>query len=255
MPTLESDGARLHYEIKGSGPAILFSHGFASSSEFWAGQVSPLRGKWRSICWDMRGHGRSDYPADQSLYDEAHTVEDMLRLLDAAKEEKAVLCGFSLGGYMSLAFWYAHPERVSALVLYGTGPGFRNAASRQKWNAFGESWAARLENGGLAETREDPDKAIATTHRSADGLVRVARGMFPQRDSRIIDKLPEINVPVLIIVGREDPLLAGSQYMSRKIPGAELVQIPDATHPANIEQEAAFNDALVAFLGRIRPSL
>src|SRR5206468_11592962 len=102
------------------------------------------------ILWDMRGHGQSDYPDDPQAYSEALTVGDMAALLDAAGAETAIVGGLSLGGYMSLAFYRAHPERVRALLIIDTGPGFRKDDAREAWNRRALETGDRLEREGLA---------------------------------------------------------------------------------------------------------
>jgi len=87
------------------------------------------------------------------------------------------------------------------------------------------------------------------SHRDASGLVRAARGMLTQRDARVIEILPEIKVPALIVVGADDaPFLAASDYMAAKIPGARKAVIPAAGHAVNIDQPQAFIDAVLPFL-------
>ena len=80
------------------------------------------------VTWDMRGHGQSDSPEDAIAYSEATTIADMAGILDEAGAERAIVGGLSLGGYMSLAFHLAHPERVRALMLFDTGPGYKKDA-------------------------------------------------------------------------------------------------------------------------------
>ena len=82
----------------------------------------------------MRGHGQSDYPADPAAYSEALTVADMAALLDEVGADRAIVGGLSLGGYMSLAFHRAHPQRVRALLIIDTGPGFKKDDARDAWN-------------------------------------------------------------------------------------------------------------------------
>ena len=82
----------------------------------------------------MRGHGQSDYPADPLAYSEALTVGDMAALLDTVGADNAIIGGLSLGGYMSLAFVRAHPDRVRALLIIDTGPGFKKDEARDAWN-------------------------------------------------------------------------------------------------------------------------
>ena len=90
----------------------------------WHAQISALIAHHWVIVWDMRGHGESDNPADPAAYSEALTVKDMAALLHHCGIDRAVIGGLSLGGYMSLAFHLAHPEMVSALMLFDTGPAF-----------------------------------------------------------------------------------------------------------------------------------
>src|ERR1700744_709780 len=101
MPLLDRDGVKIHYEVAGDGPALILTHGYSSTGEMWAGQVPVLRDHFKVVTWDMRGHGRSDYPADPAAYSEEATVVDMAALLDAVDAETAIVGGLSLGGYMS----------------------------------------------------------------------------------------------------------------------------------------------------------
>ena len=122
MATLNRNGVNLYFQAEGSGPAIFLTHGFGASSRMWDGQVEAFRDRYRIIVWDMRGHGDTDSPEDAALYSEPETVADMAAILDACGEESAVIGGLSLGGYMSLAFNLAHPERTRALMLFEHGP-------------------------------------------------------------------------------------------------------------------------------------
>jgi pimeloyl-ACP methyl ester carboxylesterase len=248
VPILDRDGVRIRYDVHGEGPAVLFTHGYGASRRMWAPQAGVLGRAHRLITWDMRGHGDSDYPDDPSLYSQDATVGDMAALLDACGAERAVIGGLSLGGYMSLAFHIAHPERVRALVLLDTGPGFRSDAAREAWNQYAERYAANFEEKGLAALNDSPEVA-ASAHRSAEGLALAARGMLVQRDSRAIDSLPGIEVPTLILVGERDkPFLDAAGYMAAKIPGAVHRVIAGAGHAVNLDQPEAVNAALLDFL-------
>ena len=248
MPTLDRDGVKIHYDIAGSGPALILTHGYSSTGEMWAGQIAPLEPHFKVITWDMRGHGQSDYPADQAYSEEA-TVGDMAALLDAAGASNAVVGGLSLGGYMSLAFHLAHPERTRALLIIDTGPGYKNDQARDGWNANALKRAERYEAEGLPDLSRASAEVRLARHRDATGLARAARGMLTQKTPRVIESLPGVKVPAVVIVGANDtPFLAASDYMAAKIPGASLAVIPDAGHSANIDQPAAFNAALMGFL-------
>jgi pimeloyl-ACP methyl ester carboxylesterase len=254
MAYLDRGGVKLYYEVHGAGPALLLTHGFASSARMWAGQVEMLARDFRLILWDMRGHGRSDYPAAADAYSEAATLDDMAALLDVAHAPTAVIGGLSLGGYLSLAFHRLQPDRVRALLIIDTGPGYRSAEARATWNQHALQTATRFETHGL-EALEPAAAAHRESgvpqheHRDASGLARAARGVFRQRDANVIDSLPGIDVPSLIVVGADDaPFLAPANYMAAKIPGARLVTIPNAGHFANLDNPAAFNAALRDFL-------
>jgi pimeloyl-ACP methyl ester carboxylesterase len=246
---LKRDGVEIHYETHGSGPAILLTHGYSSTARMWDGQIAPLSRDHTLILWDMRGHGESDYPQDPALYSEEATVADMGAILDAVGAKQAVIGGLSLGGYMSLAFHRAHRERVKALLIVDTGPGFRNDEARQGWNDTAMKTAARFERDGLEPLSRASAERSTASHRSADGLVLAGRGMLTQRDARVIESLPDVKVPALVIVGADDaPFLKAADYMAAKIPGASKALIPNAGHAANIDQPELFNNAVGAFL-------
>ena len=149
MPHLDRDGVAIHYESTGSGPAVLLTHGFAASSRMFASNVDALAKDHTVVTWDLRGHGRSDYPDDQSAYSAALSIEDMAALLETVGADRGVLMGHSLGGYLSLEFHVRFPERVAGLVLVGTGPGFRNDEARDGWNQFAAKYSSRLHERGL----------------------------------------------------------------------------------------------------------
>jgi pimeloyl-ACP methyl ester carboxylesterase len=249
MPTLDRDGIKIDYEVTGEGPALLLTHGYSATGQMWQGQLATLSPHFKVITWDMRGHGASDYPQDQAAYSEAATVADMAALLDVVGADKAIVGGLSLGGYMSLAFHRAHPERTRALLIIDTGPGYRNDQARDGWNANALRRAERLEAEGLGDLSKAGAEVRQARHRDASGLARAARGMLTQRDARVIESLPTIAVPAVVIVGADDaPFLAASDYMAAKIPGAKKVVIENAGHSANIDQPQAFNAALLGFL-------
>jgi pimeloyl-ACP methyl ester carboxylesterase len=248
---LDRDGVKIHYEVHGEGPTILLSHGYSSTSSMWDGQVAALKDRYQVVVWDMRGHGDSDYPADQGLYSEALTVADMSALLDKVGAKKAIVAGLSLGGYMSLAFNATHPERVCALMLFDTGPGFKKDEARAKWNETAHQRAANFDAKGLAALNTS-DEVRIVQHRDATGLARAARGMLAQQNDRVIQSLDKVGVPTLVLVGANDTnFLAATDYMAAKIKGAAKAVIPDAGHAANLHQPARFNQAVEAFLAKL----
>jgi pimeloyl-ACP methyl ester carboxylesterase len=207
----------------------------------WQGQLGPLGQGNRIITWDMRGHGQSQAGNDQAAYSEAATIDDMLAILDHLGIGRAAIGGLSLGGYMSLGFHRLHPKRVAALMIIDSGPGFRRDEPRHEWNERALATAERYAT------------AAATGSTLAKGLSLAARGMLTQRDGAAMDSLPSITVPTLILVGAKDRnFLQAADLMAAKIEGAEKVVIPEAGHIANVDQPAAFNEAVAGFLTRIR---
>jgi pimeloyl-ACP methyl ester carboxylesterase len=252
MPHLNRDGVNIYYEEHGQGDPVLLSHGYSATSQMWKQQHEAIGAKYRLISWDMRGHGRSDSPEDQSLYSEAHTADDMAAVLDACAVRQAVIGGLSLGGYMSLGFYLKHPARTKALMLFDCGPGYRNPKGREGWNETAFARAKNFEEKGLDALGGSAEVRVSQ-HTSAAGLAKAARGMLAQFDSRVMECLPEIKVPTLVLVGANDtPFLAASEYMGKKIPGARTVVIPDAGHASNIDQPAAFNEAVLDFLESVK---
>ncbi|MBE7519555.1 MAG: alpha/beta fold hydrolase [Thermoflexaceae bacterium] len=248
MAYIDRDGVKIYYEDHGQGPAILLTHGFADTSIFWRGQVAAFSDRYRVITWDMRGHGQSDSPDDPALYSEDHTVGDMAAILDTCGVERAVLGGLSLGGFMSLAFNLRHPGRVRALMLFDTGPGYRSAEGRAGWNQTALARAAGFEERGL----DAANRRQRLEHRSPEGLAKAARGMLAQFDGRVIESLPGIAVPTLVLVGANDqPFMAAADYMAAKIPGARKGVIAGAGHTINLDQPEAFNAAVEEFLASL----
>ena len=180
---------------------LLLTHGFSASSAMWQPNIEALSAARPVITWDLRGHGSSDAPDDLARYSAEACVADMAALLDACGIARVVAGGLSLGGYLSLEFCLAHPDRVAGLVLCDTGPGYRRDEARQQWNDRAIALAERLERD------------------SARGLARAARGILTQRDARVIDALPAITIPALVLVGaRDKDYLGAAEYMAAKLP-------------------------------------
>ena len=254
MPKARLNGLEIDYEATGAGRAVLMSHGYGATRRMWNGQHAALGDRYRMISWDMRGHGQTDSPDDPAQYSLDLTVADIKALLDHLGIAKAVIGGLSLGGYVSLAFYVAHPEMVEALVICDSGPGYRNAEARAAWNERAFARAANFEARGMDAMSKSPEaQAAIPYHRSAQGLAHAARGMLAQKDARVIDALPGIKVPTLVIVGAKDePFIAPCEYMTKKIPGARLEVIANAGHSSNLDQPEAFNRVFLPFLDSLR---
>lgn len=238
----------IHSEATGAGPAVLLTHGFAASSHMFVSTVPALAPDHTAIVWDMPGHGRSAAPDDPAQYSTEGFLEHMLALIDAAGADRAVVLGHSLGGFLSLECALAHADRVAGVVLVDTGPGYRNDAARDGWNEMATDYAVNLEAKGLEGLRGGAELSKGV-HSSAVGLAHTARNVLTQRDSHVIDGLPTIAAPTLVVVGSDDaPFVKGSHYMAGKIPNAELVVIDGCGHAPPVTHPEPLNAALRTFL-------
>jgi pimeloyl-ACP methyl ester carboxylesterase len=252
MASVDRGGVSIHYEVHGQPTdrvPLLLTHGYSSSTSMWGPNLDALGARRQVVTWDIRGHGRSDSPRRPELYSEAASVADMGAVLDAAGIDRAVVGGLSLGGYLSLAFHLAHPTRVTGLLLFDTGPGFKKDAARAEWNRYAEATGDRFERDGLTALSASPE--VGTDVHDPIGLALAARGILTQRDARIIESLANIQVPTLVLVGADDrPFRAAADYMAAKIPDAVLTVVAGAGHASNIDQPDAFNQEVTRFLDR-----
>jgi pimeloyl-ACP methyl ester carboxylesterase len=251
MPVLARPGGSISYQVTGTGyPPLLLTHGYGASGAMFSHNLAAAGARNLVVTWDIRGHGSSESPADTGWYSADAALGDMAALLAELGLDRGVLGGHSLGGYLSLDFALRHPEQVAGLVLIGTGPGFRNDAARDDWNRRAHKTAARLEERGLAALGAGSE--VLGQHGDAGGLARAARHTLTQRDAHVIDGLPSIQVPTLVIVGAEDaPFQAAAEYMTAKLPRARKVVIPAAGHAPNVDQPEQFNAELRAFLDEV----
>lgn len=229
-------------------PPLLLSHGFGATSAMFAPNVPLLATHRDVVTWDLRGHGASESPADPECYSAGKALADMEALLDTLDFSRAVLGGHSLGGYLSLAFTLAYPDLVAGLVLIGTGPGFRKDEAREAWNRRAYTTADRLAANGIAALGQSSE-LHGEAHADVQGLILAAKGTLTQRDAHVMDGLPDIRVPTLVVVGENDThFLAAADYMAAKIPAARKVVIADAGHAPNVDQPEKFNAEVMAFL-------
>jgi pimeloyl-ACP methyl ester carboxylesterase len=197
-------------------------------------------------------------------------VLDLEQVLDAlAPGARAVLGGLSFGGLASLHFALRRPERVRALLLVDSGPGFKNPEAQKRWEEAVERTASFLERKGPAalvagrsaeslvgrrpELPAAQAAARAIAAQSAHGLANFGRRVAAPAPP-VIDALSGIAAPALVLVGEHDEAYRRSaEVMAAKLPNAESVTIADAGHIVNIEQAEAFDAAVLRFLGRVVP--
>lgn len=260
-----SDGAEIFYSAQGEGRPLVFSNPSFSSYRLWEAQVEPLAERFRVVTWDYRGHGRSAVP-DAESFSLDQVVSDLGAVLDAAGDgQPAHLAGLSVGGIVSLSFALAQPDRASTLLLFNTGPGFKNPDALAGWQKMLERAAVKLEEVGveryleghraiaeLLGQRPDAPQARATREgvlgSSVEGLTRFARrvaGPVPN----LVDRLGEIPIPALILVGEKDEAFQrASQVMAAKLPGGCRVELRGAGHALNLDEPEAFLAEVLRFL-------
>src|SRR5262245_5673467 len=142
MPyTTASDGARIHYEVHGSGDPVLLIMGLGSNAYGWHRTLPWMSQRYQAIAFDNRGTGRSDVPPGE--YTIAQMADDAAAVIDAVGHARAHIVGASLGGMIAQRFAVTHPERVRSLLLICTTPGGGNAV-----RASNEVMAALVTGGG-----------------------------------------------------------------------------------------------------------
>ncbi|MFI4933013.1 MAG: alpha/beta fold hydrolase [Caulobacterales bacterium] len=260
MPIAEVNGQRIYYEdTGGSGPAVVFSHGLFMDHEMFAPQVSALRGRYRVVTWDERGHGGTAGAslAPFSYYDSA---DDLAALLKHLGIERAVLAGMSQGGFLSLRAALTHPEIVRALILIDTQAGQEDPAAMAGYAQLIDGWLA----GGLSDGTADFVEATILGQgwsgaeywkdkwrKIAPHNVRGCMDCLAHRDD-VTAKLPQIKAPALVIHGDADAAikLSLAEVLAKDLPDAELVVIPGAGHAANLTHPGLVNPAIERFLAR-----
>lgn len=263
-----SDGTILYAESHGDGTPVIFSCALNTTHENWRPQVAALVAAGRRVVlWDYRGHGRSGVPDDAVAYSMQHVVGDLGRVLDwAAPGETAVLAGLSFGGLASMHFALAQPDRVRALVLAGTGPGFKKPEAQERWQSSCDRTASFLEAKGAEVFAEravemtvgaHPERAAAVAAAAAiaaqspSGLAHFGRRVAGPAPS-VIDELAGLSAPALVIRGEHDEAYArAADVMVAKLPDARSVTLAEAGHILNLDEPAAFDAALLAFLDEV----
>lgn len=272
MPTLTTDdGTSLAFEDTGSGTPVVFVHEFAGDLRSWEPQVRYLSRRYRCITYNARGFPPSGVPDDTRAYSQDRARDDVLAVLDGLDIERAHIVGLSMGGFATLHFGLACPERARSLVVAGVGYGaepeqrdrFRSEADFTTRFLRTRGMAAFADAYSLGPTRvqfrnKDPrgwqEFANLLAEHSATGSAHTQQGVQKERPSLfdLADRMQELTVPTLIVTGDEDwPCLAPSVFMKRTIPSAGLLVVPNTGHTINLEEPAAFNTALADFFAQV----
>ncbi|HZT48765.1 MAG TPA: alpha/beta hydrolase [Hyphomicrobiaceae bacterium] len=272
MPFLATDdNVKLFYEETGSGTPVVFVHEFAGDCRSWEPQVRAFARRYRCIVFNARGWTPSEVPQDVGAYSQARARDDIRCVLDQLGIDRAHICGLSMGGFATLHFGLAYPNRALSLVVAGVGYGAEKG-EREKFRNEATVIAARLEKEGMAAFAEayaygptrvqfenkDP-RGFAEFKRqlaehSAKGAANTQLGVQRERPS-VFDletELEALRVPTLILSGDEDwPCLLPGVFMKRTIPSAALQILPNSGHTINIEEPDLFNAAVGAFWAQV----
>lgn len=253
----------MNHAEQGKGQPLVLIHGFPHDHTLWKPQLDGLSDAARVIAPDLRGFGSSgNVPPTMTMDDHA---ADIKALLDRLGIERAVIGGLSMGGYVALAFAALFPNALRGLLLCNTrAVADAEQARKARYVTAGRALSEGLN--GIAD--EMAPKMIAErsaqrypeltgrihamiARQSPQGTAASARGMALRPDRTPM--LSYIQAPTLIITGSADTLIppSDSEAMATRIPGSELVTIPDVGHLSNQEDSEAFNAAVRKFLARL----
>jgi len=252
-------GVATAVDIQGDGPAIVFLHGFPLDRTMWRHLMAPLTG-WRRIAVDLRGMGLSDVP--ESGYDMRSYADELAELLRVLEVEQAVICGLSMGGYIALEMMRSHRGNVRGLILANTRAEADSPQAKADRDAM-IKLAEREGSEGLAEVMLP--KLLSPSSLSAmpqvvehvrtmiannpdAGIIGAITAMKERADSTPL--LKDIDVPTLVIAGREDRMIpvGQSRAMADQIPGAQFTVIAEAGHLPPMEQPIATSRVIGEFL-------
>ena len=253
MPFSHANGVKIWFETAGDGPAMVFVHANPFDHDLWLYQTAHFSTWFKVITIDIRGYGRS------VKMTEPFTLKDMcndvLGVMSDLRLKRAVLGGCSVGSGTSLLLALDHPELFEGLILVGGNSG---ASSRYQKRVDG--YVSNLSSYHINHMRELVSPAFAKSELGAHLLT-----MFAERGPRLegdaiaqvfaagnttdtTARLREMKVPTLVINGELDHSLAAGQRTANLIPGAEHRILPGTGHACCIENPAAFNRLVLAFL-------
>ena len=272
MPHLTADdGVKLYYEETGSGTPVVFVHEFAGDTRSFEPQLRYFGRRYRAIAFNARGYPPSEVPPEPERYSQERARDDIRAVLDALKIEKAHIVGVSMGGFATLHFGLAYPERGLSLVVagcgYGAEPGQRQlfhdetAKTARHIAEAGMAVAAKSYSVGPARVQfqnKDPrgwsEFATQLAEHSTEGSSKTMQGVQARRPSLwdLVDKMRGLEVPTLVVTGDEDdPCLEPGILMKRTIPTAALVVFPATGHAVNLEEPDLFNRSCADFFHQV----
>lgn len=257
------NGARMYYEVHGSGKAVVFIHDRAGSHEVWRAQVPALAGTNRVVLFDSRGAGRSYSGQVVDGYTTELLADDVVALLDVLDIDKATLVGLSMGGGVAQMCALRHPDRVAALVLVSTSPHFSESTrARMRGEADeieqvglrreqAEIMTARWFSTAFAEAHPETVAAVC------EGVLGYAPDVLAARSRANAERdftarLPEITCPALFVAGAADPMgpTAHAATYALGLRDLQVQLIEGCSHLVPVEAAQEFNRVLADFVTR-----
>ncbi len=264
MPTVEiEDGVCLHYEEFGAGSPLLLVAGLGGAASYWRPQIEPLAAHYRVIIHDQRGTGSSTQ--SDIVYSVEQMTDDLVRLMDKLKIEKAYLLGHSTGAVMGQVMAVEHPERLLGLIMYAawttTDPYMRRIQEARKTLALSAGAEAYVKASPLflypnwyvnenAEALAAADKAgAAKFHAVKIAAARIDGVLKFDREA----ELGRIRTPTLVLAAEDDVLTPAhySRTIAQAIPGAELKIMPRGGHGVSVTCPDEFNRIVIDYLDRL----
>ena len=259
MMALLPGGLELAYEEAGSGPALLFIHGWPHNRTLWSGQLSGLSTHARCIAPDLRGFGGSTVRGPYSM---SQYADDLVALLDSLGIDRTIVCGLSMGGYVAMAMLRHHRDRVRALILTSTRATADTAEGREKRMRLiefvrehgVEALATRQLRAMVGATTYSSRPALLESLRQLmasaplEGVVGGLQAMADRPDST--ELLKTLDIPAIVIGGAEDSFTQPAELgqLAAGIPSARLELIATSGHVCPFERPAAFDHLVAEFL-------
>jgi 3-oxoadipate enol-lactonase len=257
MPRIQSNGINLYHEIHGEGQPLLFIHGLGSSTRDWEFQVSEFSKSHKVITFDLRGHGQSDKPAGP--YSMAMFAADTVGLLKALGIDAPHVVGLSLGGGVAFQLAVDAPRRLKSLIIVNSTPELIVRTFKERMTVWQRIAIVKLL--GMRKMGEVLSKRLFIKPEH-DALRQIFVTRWAENDQRaylnamralvgwsVAARIGSISCPTLVIAADQDysPVSVKEAYTA-KIPGAQLVTIPDSRHATPVEHPQEFNLLLQKFL-------
>jgi 3-oxoadipate enol-lactonase len=253
-------GIKIYFEMseKKGAPVVLLSHSLGSSHLMWDPQMDALKSYFQILRYDIRGHGESE--VGQGSYTMEQLGEEAIGLLDHLGIEQVHWVGMSMGGMIGQAVALNRPSRLKSLVLCDTTAiippeaqpiwqeridQVRQKGMESQLEATMERWFTPFFLNSRSPILSLIRKQFLAT--SVEGYVNCIEAI---RRLNYLDRLSEIRIPTLILVGEDDPgtPVSASEAIHQRIPNSTLKIIPSARHLSNVEQPEIFNQHLLEFL-------